>query len=275
MDAKEFARRIFGLADSIEKVDTRTIYFKNVGVTATQSESVTELLVEYSATGPDARLEQHSKWHCSWRPARKRGGLPQLASVEVTDFEETVLRSPDSMFADRTSAVFAGVKSYTDHISKSLEYWRERIDWRYTLETTSPYGLAVGDANGDGLDDVFMCEGGGLPNRLLVQRSDGTVEDRSASSGIDYLEPAYSALFLDLDNDGDQDLVFTSGRYVLFFANDGTGIFERKGLHQSESIGRSLCAADFDGDGWLDIYVCGVLFALRRSLRTGTTSAVS
>ena len=40
-------------------------------------------------------------------------------------------------------------------------------------------GMAVGDVNGDGLDDVYVCQPGGLPNRLFVQQSDGTAIDRS------------------------------------------------------------------------------------------------
>jgi hypothetical protein len=117
--------------------------------------------------------------------------------------------------------------------------------------------LAVGDVNGDGLDDLYVCETGGLPNRLLVQQADGTVRDISSAAGVDFLEPAQSALLLDLDNDGDQDLVVTSGIFVVFFENNGQGRFTRRYVSQRRSMARSMAAADFDNNGLLDVFVCG------------------
>jgi hypothetical protein len=111
--------------------------------------------------------------------------------------------------------------------------------------------------NGDRLEDVFFCESGGLPNRLFVQRPDGTARDVSSESGVDYLEPTHSALLIDLDNDSDQDLALASGRFILLLENDGSGRFERRLVHASTSVARSMAAADFDLDGALDVYVCG------------------
>ena len=48
----------------------------------------------------------------------------------------------------------------------------------------SPFGLAVGDANGDGLDDVLVCEPGGLPKWLFLQNADGTAVDASAAAAL-------------------------------------------------------------------------------------------
>ncbi|NIP92310.1 MAG: hypothetical protein GWO24_02070, partial [Akkermansiaceae bacterium] len=74
--------------------------------------------------------------------------------------------------------------------------------------------------------------------------------------GVDFLDPAFSALIIDLDNDSDQDLALTSGRYLLLFENEGSR-FTRKALLSSDSIARSITAADFDLDGDLDLHVCG------------------
>ena len=131
------------------------------------------------------------------------------------------------------------------------------MDWRFGTQIAGPHGLAIADVNGDGLDDVFFCETGGLPNRLFVQMPDGTAEDRSADSGLDFLEPTQSALFVDLDNDSDQDAVLASGRFVLFLQNDGAGRFTQRAIHSTSSMARSMAVADFDADNDLDIYVCG------------------
>ncbi len=125
------------------------------------------------------------------------------------------------------------------------------------MEVTGPHGLAVGDVNGDGLDDVYLCESGGLPNRLLIQQADGSVKDVAAAAGLDFIEPTHSALWVDWDNDGDQDVALAVGRHVFFYANDGSVRFEQKAVAQSDSVARSLAAADFDADGDVDLYMCG------------------
>ncbi len=234
------------------------MHFKTVRVAVDQATSTTVVIVESHGHGHDVTLQQHATWECTWVQARKPGGLPLLTELKVMDFEEVTSPHRDTpWFADCTASVMGWTSASEDSLLRGIDHWRKHLDWRFTLDVTGPHGLAVGDVNGDGLEDLYVCEPGGLPNRLLLQNKDGSVRDVSAEAGVDYLEPTASALLVDLDNDLDLDLVMASGRHVLFFSNDGSGHFERRTQFSSNSIIRSLSAIDYDVDGLLDIYLCG------------------
>ena len=56
------------------------------------------------------------------------------------------------------------------------------VEARWGIDIGGWQGLAIGDVNGDGLEDVYICQPGGLPNRLYVQNADGSA-DRSLARG--------------------------------------------------------------------------------------------
>ena len=80
-----------------------------------------------------------------------------------------------------------------------------------TRDSNGHHGVSVGDADGDGLDDLYVAQPSGLPNRLYRARGDGTFEDVTESAGLGVLDDTSQSLFADVDNDGDQDLVLGLG----------------------------------------------------------------
>lgn len=233
---------------------------KTVSVDYDDSRSVatTRVLVSMIAepTNPhenDTRIQRNAKWICTWHI--EEDSSLDLISVESEEFEQGEA-SNRLRFTDVSADVVPNGILHTQFHTE-LDFWRQRIDWRLGIDMIGPHGIALGDANGDGLDDVYYCEAGGLPNRLLIHQPDGTVIDRAADAGVDFLEPTQSALFLDLDNDSDQDLVLTSARYVLLLKNNGRGNYSLAEVLQFDSVMRSISAADFDKNGFVDIYACG------------------
>ncbi len=94
-----------------------------------------------------------------------------------------------------------------------------------TRDSNGHHGVSVGDADGDGLDDLYVAQPAGLPNRLFRARGDSTFEDVTERAGLGVLDDTAQSLFADVDNDGDQDLVLATGTRPLLFVNDGKGRF--------------------------------------------------
>jgi len=156
--------------------------------------------------------------------------------VRVEEFEQAESRHPnEALFADCTESVLSGNRSYVDQFLRGMNYWFERIqDHGLDVLRGSP-GLAVGDVNGDGLDDLYVCQEFGLPNCLFIQNPDGSARDESVSWGVNWLQSSRSALLVDLDNDSDQDLVVAIQGGVVVAENDGQGRFRlRDVLETSE-----------------------------------------
>jgi hypothetical protein len=230
------------------------VLVKLAGIRIAGGAADTDVLVQVSGVARGGRLQQNSAWDARF-DLPGPGEPPRLREVRLVHHEETAGRSDGrTLFADLTAAVIGEEPSFREQHALGSGYWGATLDVAFGAQLLGHTGLAVGDVNGDGLDDLYVTQGGGLPNRLYVQRPDGTVDDVSAAAGVDYLDASNSALILDFDNDGDQDLVVAAGP-LIFHSNDGTGRFEVEAV-VPVMFAYSLAAGDYDGDGDLDLYAC-------------------
>jgi hypothetical protein len=232
-------------------------HFKTIRVSVTGLSAETVSILQVGGASPHSGIQQSSQWTCRWNLPGK-DGRPMLAEVTVSDFEEVISDSPrGAMFRDCTEAVLGRAPSFRSQLAFGIDDWTQTIDRHLGLDIVGSHGVALGDVNNDGLEDVYVCEAGGLPNRLYLHKPDGTLRDVSSVAGVNYLEPTRSALFVDLDNDGDQDLVITLDRFVVFLSNDGYGRFSQRAGFRTTAANVSMAAADYDLDADLDVYVCG------------------
>ena len=122
------------------------------------------------------------------------------------------------------------------------------------------HGAAVADVNNDGLVDIAAT--GVESNFLYLNTGEGNFQDVSKESLVGYAPPGTGALFLDFDNDGDQDLFLAAvGEQILL---ENRWIPQREILFRDVSdlanidvptVGFSAVAADVNRDGFPDIYV--------------------
>ncbi len=163
----------------------------------------------------------------------------------------------DGRFADVTGTVLRD-----EQLEKGIPYWIARMDSASGIDIYGNNGIAVGDIDGDGRDELYVCQPAGLPNRLFGW-SAGRLVERVA--GVELLDDTSSALFLDVRNVGRQDLIVLRGAGPLLYLNDGEGRFTLapdafRFAKPPQGGFTGMAAADYDRDGKLDLYLCTYSF---------------
>ena len=244
-----------GLPALAESHRWRRSKFKIIRVRKTDDRHfVTQALAHLSGSTRDgqSRVEINSTWLVEWESA---AAAPRIARITRQDHEEVVWHGRP-IFEDITGAVFSQMPQYARTLVPGIPELRERMELSLGIDNLGHQGIAIGDVNQDNLPDAYVCQTGGIPNHLLVQNPDGTVTDVAADLDVDYLDNSRAALMLDLDNDGDQDLVVTLASGMVLLENSGVAGFRERARLRSVRQGFSLSAADVNRDGRLDIYVC-------------------
>jgi tetratricopeptide (TPR) repeat protein len=207
--------------------------------------------------------ERIGSWHMEWVQDASQAWKARrwIAGEE----NASSLRGP--AFIDITTHALGANPSYANQFLHGSDYWRTMLDGAIGVDVYCNNGVAAGDYDNDGFDDLYICQPAGLPNRLYRNRGDGTFEDVTEKAGVGVLDNTASALFADFRNCGLQDLLVLCGTGPLLFQNRGDGTFARKHdafrfAQQPQGTFTHAAAADYDGDGRLDLYLCTYMYYL-------------
>jgi len=199
-------------------------------------------------------VQQQGKWQCRWRRSMSDEDLPLLISIRLIELEEVRSNHEGrgAALVDVTMPLLGEVPAFQETLKYGANHWITRLP---RLKHRFQHGLSIGDVNGDGHEDVYICQPEGLPNILLVRNGDGSVKDAASEFGLDFRDNTTSVIFADFDNDGDQDLAAAFRSPFGVFENVN-GRFERR--FSLPHLGQvfNLAVADVDADGLLDIFIC-------------------
>ena len=175
------------------------------------------------------------------------------------------------------SSFFKPVSAYLQQLNNINVSWQHKED-RFTdfniqhliphEESTRGPKIAVGDVDGDGLDDFYACGAKGQGGTLMIQQRDGRfLSSDTALFKADANCEDVDALFFDADGDGKPDLYVVSGGNEeigsnsalldRLYLNDGKGHFS-KSVNSLPSIFENkscVVATDIDHDGDVDLFV--------------------
>jgi tetratricopeptide (TPR) repeat protein len=196
----------------------------------------------------------------SWKQVWKDGKLESWHPLN-----EILVTAAGPLFDDITGYSFAGVDSFHQQLLKGNGWWRARLDAATGITVDGTNGVAVGDIDNDGWDEIYVCQTGGLPNCLYKNRGDGTFADITGKAGVGVLDNTACALFADFRNSGHQDLVVLRDTGPIYFANNGDGVFthlpDTFRFHTApQGAFTGMAAADYDRDGKLDLYLCTYVY---------------
>lgn len=179
---------------------------------------------------------------------------PQLVSWDIT--HSRLIRRPRPTFQSISGAILEPLPHWQREFALGCGDYDRLADRRRINYGTGMLGMALGDVNGDGLEDLYVSMISGFPNRLFLHQPDGSLVDGAKDAGVDILDTTRGCLLVDLDADGDLELCIGRQTDLLIYWNDGEGKFTSPQALQGPGTSPiySISAADPDLDGDLDLY---------------------
>ena len=227
-------------------------------------------------------VENHTSASCIF-PIQPEGAhrLTRGSESAVSVLELALRQFPDDL-AMRwlLNLAYMTLGGYPDEVPEDWlipeSFWASEVAIEPFPEVAAPAGLDVNalaggvvadDLNGDGLLDILVTSWGlEDPPHYLENQGNGQFKDKTQEAGLQHLPGGLNMVSADYDNDGDVDIFVLRGAWLgsegrlpnSLWQNNGRGQFEDV-THESGLLSmhptQTAVWADFNNDGWLDLFV--------------------
>ena len=217
--------------------------------------------IEYTMTFGLGKMEEVDSIQIIW-PNKKFQKIGKTSVNQVLAFN--IEDAKDDYIIDKKDKP----KTYFKEIQNNLMTHKEDpyIDFNYEglipkMSSREGPALAIGDVNGDGNDDVFVGGAFRQEGQLYFQNKRGELTPSNFKTEAPFEDTC--AVFVDIDGDGDKDLLVGSGGNfenartgVRAYLNNGNGSFEDyKILVRTNTNISTIAPDDFDNDGDIDLFI--------------------
>lgn len=191
----------------------------------------------------------------------------QTLSLSWEDATETSARAEEKVDLVFSQIDAGNLLPHSHKESTYIDFDRDRLTY-HMLSNEGPH-LASADVNGDGKEDLFIGGAKGYPGAIYLQTANGSYrEAKQTDIASDQLSEDVDAVFFDIDNDGDQDLLVASGGNEFgvgsiqladrLYLNNGRGTFSKVEdpiLNANRWSTSVVIPSDINGDGFIDLFV--------------------
>ena len=251
----------FGIGARVQVVaNDKKLYFENITCKGFQSTVDHRLTIGVGdATEVTVRVNWPSGKENLISATQANQELVVKESEATAATKPEVFKQPKKVFDSVATIPYVKKeKPYSDFNQERLIFW---------MRSNEGGKITKGDINNDGLQDLILPGAKGMPTEIWKATSDGNFEQIISEELAKDIEPEYvNADLVDLDNDGDLDLLLAAGgvehsKYAPFlvdkiYLNNGAGIFSKDSKIQTtfpKMSSSAIKAIDFDKDGDLDI----------------------
>ncbi|MDR6561106.1 MULTISPECIES: FG-GAP-like repeat-containing protein [unclassified Arcicella] len=255
---------------------------KNTFAIGTKADVYTKGMVQTRSVIPSRGFQSSTEYNLTFG----LGNITKIDSIKITwpDLRVSTVKNPkvDQLLTcsikdakiEKSKAKGIIPAGYFEAVNASFDKHQEDEYVDFYQEKNLPALLskegpkaAIGDVNGDGLEDVYICGAKDQAGQLYLQTAAGFKKSpQKVFNDFAYFEET-AVLFFDADKDGDLDLYVGSGGNEVHFGerelidklyvNDGKGnfTFNSRAIPQNTTNTAVIAPYDFDGDGDLDLFV--------------------
>lgn len=273
-DLQNFSEPTFG-SDSLKKLTSEWAdgvdYFDSASLKIVKGEFLSDSQDDYVAevvfhavarTQSEKWRERYSSYRVRWSRKEGRYEMGNWTLIREVDepeisrkyFRDRLVEALPDLPTRRLLTQSSHRKALSYHYSTNKKMAPSQ-DFEPIAMGFKP-AVSIVDVDGDGWDDIYIMVRLGK-NLFLHNQGDGTFVEKASALELSLPGKSTCGIFADFDNDGDPDLMLGRSIERMTYLENFEGRFRVVEQEKTELpfLATSLAAADYDGDGLLDLYV--------------------